>query len=405
MKLSIKKFQQINRKITLDLDKITIVTGVNGVGKTNISKLLYCLLKANCYKRYEPAVESINKKIDELIKKIHSIHKIELYLPEPEDVFGYIDNYLTLKEEFKVEHHALYNDYYKDDFDLLDRLIEIVYSNGLELHISLLRTLLKGMYGTANFTGEVELTGDDGCFYKLDFNQDFYNDTFLEYADCAVFDNVFYFDNSGTFLDYMEYNGIFNCIHMNDMNDACVVDKSTMFDNNDDLIELENELVDIVGGYFEYDGRDNLVFRSKSDNTVYSMGNVSSGMRSLGCLYLLLHYRHIGEGSFLIFDEFECNLHTKTKLFLGEWLCKLVKKIGVHIYVNTKSPLFIETLEVYSMKYKLGDNVSYILLDYSKDNQIKTLNTDRWGVHILYDNLGDPYDIIDEQRIANTFNL
>ena len=210
MKLSIKKFQQINRKITLDLDKITIVTGVNGVGKTNISKLLYCLLKANCYKRYEPAVESINKKIDELIKKIHSLHKIELYLPEPEDVFGYIDNYLTLKEEFKVEHHALYNDYYKDDFDLLDRLIEIVYNNGLELHISLLRTLLKGMYGTANFTGEVELTGDDGCFYKLDFNQDFYNDTFLEYADCAVFDNVFYFDNSGTFLDYMEYNSIFN---------------------------------------------------------------------------------------------------------------------------------------------------------------------------------------------------
>jgi len=402
MKLSIKKFQQINRKITLNLDKLTIVTGVNGVGKTNISKILYCLLKSNCYNRNEPALESITKHIDELVNKIRVRHKIDLVLPVA-NTYEYIGNYLDLKEEFKLEHHALYEECYKEDFKLLDKLIKIVKDNGLELHVSLLRTLLKGMYGTDSFNGEITLTNDDNV-YCLDFNEDFYSDDFLEYEECGVFYDVFYLDNSGTLLDYMDYNGIFNCIYMDDVRDAILMDKNSFFDNSI-FLELEHELVDIIGGVFDYTEQGDFIFKSRVDDHVYSLSNCGGGARGLGVLYLLLHYHNIGPDSFLIFDEVECNLHPEKQLLLGEWLCKFVKNTGVNIYVNTKSPLFMEAIEVYSMKHKLEDNVSYILLDYSKDNNIKAINTDRLGVYKLYDNLGDPYDIIDEQRIENTFNL
>jgi predicted ATPase len=159
-----------------------------------------------------------------------------------------------------------------------------------------------------------------------------------------------------------------------------------------------------MGGYFKW-GDKGLVFKSNCDGQQYSMDNVSSGVKSLGCLYLLLHNNHIKSDSFIIFDEIENNLHSDNKILLANWLCRLVKKVGVNIYVNTKSPMFMEAIEVYSMKHKIEDDVSYILLDYSKDNMVKAFNTNRWNVKVLYDNLGDPYDILDKQRIENTFNL
>ena len=98
-------------------------------------------------------------------------------------------------------------------------------------------------------------------------------------------------------------------------------------------------------------------------------------------------------------------MHPELQLIFAKWLCKLVEKVGVHVYVNSKSPLFIEAIEVFSRKHRLDEDTSYILLDYCKDSQIKSSHFDYNGLFRLYNNLGDPYDIIDKQRVQNILNL
>lgn len=409
MNLSIKQFQQIQRKINLEIGKITIVTGVNGIGKTNISKLLYCLLKSNCIYRCEPALETVNEKIDYLLKKLQSIHNIDFNLDyDYEDEYYYVDNYMELKNEFINDNLRLYKEYY-EDFELIDKLIKIVSDDSIELHVSLLRTYLMRMFGSNIFTGEICLSQKDcDSFYKVNFTDyDFYDDSFLDYnKDCCVFDNVFYIDSSGTVLDYIDSKGIFSCDHVNSINHSLHVNNTTLFDGdvNKDLIELEDELVDIIGGVFEFDDMGSLVFKS-NDGIVSSLACTSGGVKNLGVLYLLLHNRQITDDSFIIFDELGNNLHPELQLCFAKWLCKLVEKVGVHIYVNSKNPLFIEAIEVFSRKHRLDEDISYILLDYCKDGQIKSLHFDYNGLFKLYNNLGDPYDIIDEQRVRNILDL
>lgn len=410
MNLSIKQFQQVQRKINLEIRKITIVTGVNGIGKTNISKLLYCLLKSNCYNRCEPALETVNEKIVHLLKKLQSLHNIDFNLDyyEDDNQYYYIDNYMELKDEFIKDNLRLYKDY-SEDFELIDKLIKIVSDDSIELHVSLLRTFLMRMFDSNIFTGEICLSQKD-CddVYNVNFTDyDFYDDDFLDYSgNCCVYDNVFYIDNSGTVLDYIDCTGIFSCDHVNSINDSLHVNNTTLFDGdvNKDLIVLEDELVDIIGGVFEFNDMGRLVFNS-NDGIVSSLSCTSGGVRNLGVLYLLLHNRQITGDSFIIFDEVENNLHPELQLVFAKWLCKLVEKVGVHVYVNSKSPLFIEAIEVFSRKHRLDEDTSYILLDYCKDGQIKSAHFDYNGLFRLYNNLGDPYDIIDEQRVQNILNL
>ena len=130
---------------------------------------------------------------------------------------------------------------------------------------------------------------------------------------------------------------------------------------------------------------------------------VSSGIRNLGVLYLLLHNRQINKNTFIIIDEIENNLHSNVKVKLAEWLCKLSKYCGVHLYINSKSPMFLEAMEVYSVKHKLDDYVEYNLLKYNNSGEVSCNNLKRHNLFLLYDNLGDAYDIIDEQRVRNIF--
>ena len=67
--------------------------------------------------------------------------------------------------------------------------------------------------------------------------------------------------------------------------------------------------------------------------------------------------------------------------------------------------MFIEAMEVYSVKYELDDFIEYNLLKYNKAGEVSCNNLKRHNLFLLYDDLGNAYDIIDEQRVKNIFEL
>ena len=407
MELAIKNFNQITTKIRLDVGQVTLVTGTNGIGKSTVAKLLYCLLKSNCELRYEPAITTINYHIEDFFKILNRYEEININsLVDIDDEYQILEEYTTLRDKITQENTHIYKKY-EEKFKLIDSLIKMLQDNSTQLHISLLRTLLIKMF-TKELKGEIILTPNKNKkeeYYKINLNDyDLYDDKILDYIKGPIFEQVYYIDNSGTILDYIDYNGTFNNENIKYINEKINVDKKTLFDetNNKQLIELEEELVNIIGGKFEYDYNNNLLFKSLNGEE-FNLKLVSSGIRNLGVLYLLLHNRQINKNTFIIIDEIENNLHSNVKVKLAEWLCKLSKYCGVHLYINSKSPMFLEAMEVYSVKHKLDDYVEYNLLKYNNSGEVSCNNLKRHNLFLLYDNLGDAYDIIDEQRVRNIF--
>ena len=82
----------------------------------------------------------------------------------------------------------------------------------------------------------------------------------------------------------------------------------------------------------------------------------------------------------------------------------LVKELNIYLYINSHSPQFIEALEVFAEKYNLIDESSFYLSKKSENNKFTFEEITYDTLNLLYDNLGDPYDIIDTIRAENIYN-
>ena len=74
----------------------------------------------------------------------------------------------------------------------------------------------------------------------------------------------------------------------------------------------------------------------------------------------------------------------------------------MNLFINSHSPLFIEAIEVYSIKYKLRNETKFFLT--KKDENTKKFNVKKIEyktLYELYNNLGNPYDEINNVRGQN----
>ena len=136
------------------------------------------------------------------------------------------------------------------------------------------------------------------------------------------------------------------------------------------------------------------------------MKNTASGVKQLGILQMLISKRLLTKDSFLIMDEPEVNLHPDWQVKFAKIIVLMVKELGISLYINSHSPQFIESLEVYSAKYGLI-NESKFYLSKEIEQEIEKYEfkeVKRKNLNLLYDDLGNPYDEIDKIRIENVFN-
>lgn len=125
----------------------------------------------------------------------------------------------------------------------------------------------------------------------------------------------------------------------------------------------------------------------------------------MGILQILLENRKLNENSFLIMDEPEVHPHPEWQLKLAKILVLLSKELNVNLFINSHSPQFIEAMEVYSGKYGFSEETKfYLSQEESESGKYNVNEIERKNLTTLYNNLGTPYDKIDEIRIENAFN-
>ena len=156
---------------------------------------------------------------------------------------------------------------------------------------------------------------------------------------------------------------------------------------------------DMIGGKFKYD-RQNNRFLLKKDGETYTMQNTSSGVKHLGIIQLLMENRELTQNSFLILDEPEIHLHPWFQVQFAEILVLMAEKLNITVYINTHSPFFAEAIEAYSRYYNLADDMSFYLTEKSEIADKYNYNLlDRDEIIEVYDNLGNPFDIIRKVKL------
>ena len=122
-------------------------------------------------------------------------------------------------------------------------------------------------------------------------------------------------------------------------------------------------------------------------------------------IQLLLNNRKLKENSFLVIDEPEVNLHPAWQVKFAGVLALLVKNLNVSLYINSHSPVFIEAIDAWAYYHDLTDETKYYLSEKSKEKEgfNNIFEVDSEELYKIYDNLGNPYDDIDQIRISKQF--
>ena len=428
--LDITDFGPIN-KANIELKKLNVIAGVNGSGKTTSSKLLYCFLTSNSDEKEYLANMSINRRIRSTINYLLdefefefknylelSNLKSELLFKSTDKSYKtqFTDN-INLLKKIVNESQIKNKEEYIEKINAIEYALEInsiEHRQFFEVSSSLLSSEfrindLKPDKTNVRFYGK---QNNHEFSYKLDSHESKFG-FIIEKGDLNSINikNIIYIDSPSIFNAKNMSEAVIlrnQPYHLRFLSRILSIQKNNddVYDElfNNKLDKFNDKITSLLGGFIYYNDEKDEFFFKKEDNE-YSMNNSASGVKQLGIIQMLLSNRKLTEHSFLIIDEPEVNLHPEWQVEFAEMIVLMIKELNISIFINTHSPQFIEAIEVYSIKYGLRDETNFYLT--KKDENSEKYNVKKIeynNLYELYNNLGDPYDIIDEIRGENLAN-
>lgn len=439
--LEIDDFGVINHA-NIEFGNITVVGGVNASGKSTASKLLYCFLKAMSLNRNEYILRKIVPEINSFINTIESPRDADHKIPDKFTVDDNLEDILRgyemarnklahLSEDFVIPEEFIY----EQKIFKIDKYIPILKGNKEENYSSVVKSL---------FESESLLT--------FNGKSTFHNDSFRSNVSCenteipydTLFDRGYDLRDKKISFDDFDRNFVYSSEGNFDwLNDVFFIDSISLFDlsiylndflQDDDEIEYKEHVIQLLANLsVEWDvdaeteekiksiekifkkllksfdlGRDEIIKNLKSYYGDHSFiyyahqinANISSGVQQIEIVERLLNSKKLIPGTFLIIDEPEVNLHPEWQFKFAEILVLLAKELDVPIYLNSHSPMFIESINAFSEYYDMQDDVNYYLTEESEvEGRYNFTKVPANKLYKIYNNLGNVYDLIDKLRL------
>ena len=442
-KLHIKNFGPIN-EANLDINRINIVGGKNASGKSFSSKLLFCFLTSmsdkgkfiesnGVYRTFHLTITRLINKICQFSSDKISYNSI-LIKNELESLltswnfneisYEYFLNFYMKFEKIIKDNNILIDESTKQELDSLKQGIE--FSKDKYYYLGrVINLLLMAEFGESSFKnfkgGEINFneTLNNLFDYKIKYDNEAVNLTYnVQDIENFKINNVIYIDNGQTLnfnihqtSDSVIINNNSSPYHYISLLENLIKKES----NNNKAYgkiyphyqkKFEDNLKSMMEGIFEFDERiHQFIFKPIDNDESYDIRNIASGYKQMGILQSLFLNKSITENTWIILDEPEVNLHPEMQVNLAKLLIEMCKELNIFLYINTHSALLIEAMEVYSVKYGLKEEISFYLTQKNKDSgkfDITQIQDNK--LYEIYNNLGDPYDIIDRIRGENIAN-
>lgn len=467
MKLEIKNMWSINNA-NIDVGKINIIGGNNSTGKSTTSKLLYCFLKSGTESGKNLVIKDITKEIDEFLRRVNRSFGQEIY-EEMKEIVGPITYpgkfHPRMKEDVSIEEISIVYDKLieslrqalsrkeisknqydtikeiklqntKQDDELLLNGVNIRYNNSIsgddnlvrtinefvsvgsiislmekyhfKLYEATLKKLFKLEFNITNFNDPETYVKWCGDSFSYGLHNDKENKEFELTAEGDYeFKTVYYLDSFSILDTKMERIATEHTDSLKKDIQSIHSESNNVLDDdfNIKIKKLEEKINQILHGKVEFEEDQ---YKYSSENGVSSsMINTASGIKQIGIIQLLLSTGKLKAGSFFIIDEPEVNLHPEWQIKLSQILVLLASELDVIVYINSHSPFVMEAISLYSEYYGIINEANFYLTeeDEEKKGKYNMNKIEHDEISKIYDNLGRPYDILDELRLDLEFGL
>lgn len=401
MKLTISNIGAIT-KASIELADITVIAGENDSGKSTIGKVFFALIQA--FSNYPILLQNerreyIRREIERIFFDVRRNFDIAQH-PEIREVFGntrILQRMEFLDDAILIQISELLDHLYEISQEQTQRQILIQRSkirlSKLKDYIKIEFSEIEAISGSifkalqSEFSGEIVNKSQSNCaeISLADGETTIFNLLLddnavikFEGGDSIGFDDATFVDGPAVIQYHNAMRG-YNPLgqsqyfpgsmpfHTLDLSQKLSIGNHGLFGIDK---QVSFNLGDTYKGKIFFDREEKNFFLDKGGYRV-SANNIASGVKSMGVLDMLIEGGFVKDGTLLILDEPETNLHPKWQIEYAKILCKLATN-GAKILITTHSPYMVEALKEYSSNLDISGN--FYLSWRSKDNEIEYMN-------------------------------
>ncbi|WP_107918646.1 AAA family ATPase [Neisseria elongata] len=425
IKLHVKNFRAIH-EASIKINGITVVAGLNGCGKSTLSKLLYYVFKVT-----NDFGQVIVKEIDNRLISFHSavLHLSEMMrintqllisvhtnlfqlsnidiLSREERILNFLDWLDEKTKDIKPLQHqkeraaTIFKDLFKNTNAVKDELKQLEVAEKWSSFVFLLKTYIKNIYRRSND----HLIQKPRLYLDREIREVFHTANLPESLEVSEFSesiisknplmqtpfsisNVIYIDTpmllGNTEVSY--WNDVNLKLHHQSSSEVRVrrIDNLLINDvlNGNALLEYNEE----VGQFF---------FMTKQGIEI-DLRDCATGIKAFAIINFLIKNGSINDKTLLILDEPEAHLHPQWIVEYGRMLTLINKHIGAKVFVATHSPDMVQSLKYIPKKEKIEEsNINFYLAKQSSNFQFnfKHLGED---VSEIFDSFNISYEKLEQ---------
>lgn len=420
LELNIKDFRAI-KEADIALNGITVVTGINGCGKSTMSKFLYYALKyAN---DYEGLANQYLQRELRVYRRLFEIMEQEVY--RFSDGKGMLEKFshraiiLNKKEEFLLSLRELIeavSDIYQKISERtetsLKRLMVILSSElKMEGENKDLSDLLSVLYESINaiFT-TASVIVDERVNVILEeklqsvFANDFSGVSLKEHGELLIGRKVIdtpvpYYVQKVVYIDtpvIIGTNGLWSaCSYWDDLEILLQIEGQEVQKGITDIIKNEILHGDVALKEDMFDENDYIYTRE--DGKQFNLLDCATGIKSFSILQLLIKNGFIDKHTLVILDEPEAHLHPQWIVEYARMVVMIHKKIGTKFFIASHSTDMVSAIRYIAEKEKCLEPLSFYLAEEDAERPNQYIYRDlRTNIEPIFDSFNKSFDKIEQ---------
>ena len=425
MILELKNIGKINQA-KIELNGITVIAGENNTGKSTIGKMLFCVFHT-FYRIEEQIREERTKSIVRVLNsyyretmnrytlKVNGIDLARDIIDQQTTFLG--DRILLVKEieKYYVSRDQNFQQYIDQEEleKVADKIFAFLKLKDIDIQKILLRKRLEAEFGMkVAHLNKVE----QNAYVKVKIKENTIDFAVINNKDISISNYM----NLNKEIIYMDDPFILDDLikpqwhivsrqkfdHRQDLLQKMANNqKNEEFSFVDEVIvqkKLEKILKviqNVCDGSLVSDETNRFVYKNDRLNGSLDMVNLSTGMKNFIILQQLLQNGNIDENGIIILDEPEIHLHPEWQLKFAEIIVLLQKEFNMNILLNTHSPYFLNSIEVYSEKNGINNKCKYYLIE-ENNTEAEVLDVTNLTEKI-YEKLAKPLQELESLEYGN----
>ena len=427
IQISIKDYKAV-KSAEIDLNGITVISGINGSGKSSISRLLYYAIKyANDFESIvdNSFIHELNP-IDRLIQSsmmgirrgVATVDILNYYkiATESNDLNEKIESYnsaLKALKEYVIRHEHTTD---QNTVNSLNRLRNIIEDSVLNKKNSANTSICKLIDDVINKLSEIRKlaknisSNRDYNLYKNNLieilEDEIQNVRITEYGVPILgkdavsvpilnyIQQVVYIDTP-MIIGMNRYTGYTHMEYWRDLNEVLERPARKSYS-----VKLNNEIKNIIKGGSFYDDepsfKGNLKY-NREDGLTIDLIDSATGIKSFSILQTLLRNGTISSNTLLVIDEPEAHLHPQWIVEYARIIVMMHQKIGTKFFIASHSTDFVSAIKYIAEKQQVDKSLSFYLAEEDKRKpytyNYKSIGTD---IEPIFESFNKSLDKISE---------